>query len=292
MVSNSPSVPKVRLPITTRSRDSPTRRVDESVSEELVVAMTSYNPQLHPFNIARVPDAEPPAHTPSVNAPEARVAAMSEPRLAAHAGHHFGNPSPTETSTHGEAASEHESHEAPRVDEGTWSAPAAAATVPSAPEPSPEQRQAIELVARMTLVAQETKAALNERLAEFDLNDIRYSVLSIVREAAAEGCSQSMLAQKLRQSESSISTLVDRMRTSGLLYRLRSKTDRRKRYLTLTERGRDLLTSVDHRYGECVDDILSGLSAEDRTIFSSLLGRLLDRLDGKSTTPIVHTPAA
>ena len=234
---------------------------------------SSHNSQLHPFNVAFVPaqdtagrDSAPAANADSPTTETAPTAHTAEPSHATH-----------------------EQHATPTI----WQAPTAQdQALPPIPEPTPEQRQAIELVSRLSLVAQETKAALNERLAEFDLNDIRYSVLSIVREAAAEGCSQSMLAQKLRQSESSISTLVDRMRTSGLLYRLRSKTDRRKRFLTLTERGRELLAAADARYGNCVDDILGSLSSEDRTILATLLQRLLLRIDGHTTESHVHTPAA
>ncbi len=235
---------------------------------------SSYNSHVHPFNVARVPSQDAAEPQPSTGPAEPATFAAPPAAATPHADH--ATPAPAEQPA------------APAL----WQAPTSHdEPLPPAPQPTPEQRQAIELVSRLNLVAQETKAALNDRLAEFDLNDIRYSVLSIVREAAAEGCSQSMLAQKLRQSESSISTLVDRMRTSGLLYRLRSKTDRRKRFLTLTERGRELLAAADAKYGNCVDDILDILSSEDRTILATLLQRLLLRIEGQ-TDGQVHTPAA
>lgn len=47
--------------------------------------------------------------------------------------------------------------------------------------------------------------------------------------------------------ESSLCTLVDRMQAEGLLYRFRSKTDRRKSLLMLTHPGRERLQAVTNR---------------------------------------------
>ena len=73
------------------------------------------------------------------------------------------------------------------------------------------------------------------------------------------GCSQADLANELQQSESSISTLVDRMRTSRLLYRLRSKVDKRRRVLMLTDQGRSLLETARHFAQPAICDPLFGI---------------------------------
>ena len=69
------------------------------------------------------------------------------------------------------------------------------------------------------------------------LNESRSRTL---RELAArgEGLSQTELANCLSVSESNLSALIERMRKDGLLHRLRSKADRRRSVLLLTEEGR------------------------------------------------------
>ncbi|MEX1097526.1 MAG: MarR family transcriptional regulator [Planctomycetales bacterium] len=115
------------------------------------------------------------------------------------------------------------------------------------------------------------------RLAEFDLNPVRRGVLEILDECA-EGCSQTELAERLRQSESGVSTLVDRMRRSELVYRLRSKADRRKRLLMLAPRGRELLGLVRQRRADPADTLLRCFDAREIRELAGLLERLVKAL--------------
>ncbi|MBW3542611.1 MAG: MarR family transcriptional regulator [Planctomycetes bacterium] len=140
---------------------------------------------------------------------------------------------------------------------------------------APALKDAAEIVEQIVQTAHQLRALLNSSLSEFELNDVRYTVLSIVGGRQESGCTQSELADALDQSESSISTLVDRMRTSGLLYRLRSKTDRRKRVLMLTDRGRSLMALADGRHRREVSELLTAFEPEERTALLALLRRLL-----------------
>jgi MarR family transcriptional regulator for hemolysin len=130
-------------------------------------------------------------------------------------------------------------------------------------------------VAKILKAAHRLRAVLNSHLGQFDLNDVRYTVLQIVGDRVDAGCSQTELADELDQSESSISTLVERMRASGLLYRLRSKSDRRKRVLMLTERGRSLLALADDRHREQMASLLAAFTDAERRRLLELLERLV-----------------
>jgi DNA-binding MarR family transcriptional regulator len=69
------------------------------------------------------------------------------------------------------------------------------------------------------------------------------------------------------------------MRSSRLLYRLRAKSDRRKRVLMLTDDGRQLfdqgLTARDRE----ADVLFSRITTEERQQLATLLGRLFSSLD-------------
>lgn len=136
-----------------------------------------------------------------------------------------------------------------------------------------------ELVEMLLRLGQRLRGHLDTRFGAFGLSDARFAALSVIREAAPAGCTQAHLATKLGQCESNISTLVERMRSSRLLYRLRAKADRRKRVLMLTDDGRQLfeqgLTSRDRE----AESLFSRMTPEEQRQLSSLLGRLFATLD-------------
>lgn len=103
-------------------------------------------------------------------------------------------------------------------------------------------------------------------------NSTRFAALRIIGDASPAGCSQSELASRLEQSESSVSGLVSRMRADGLLYRLRSKHDQRKRVLLLSESGRRLLARCEALHRRRIGMVLKKLDRD-------LLHRLTEPLD-------------
>ena len=147
---------------------------------------------------------------------------------------------------------------------------------------SKSEKHASHVVAEILKAAHRLRLTLCSYFSEFGLTDVRFAVMQIIRDSAPDGCSQSRLAEELHQSESSISTLVERMRSSQLLYRLRSKRDRRKRVLMLTERSRNLLEDAEKCHDERMALLLSCFSPEQLEQFTSLLQQLLRRLTAET----------
>ena len=146
------------------------------------------------------------------------------------------------------------------------------------------------VISELLRVAQRMRSALNQELADSGLNEVRLTVMQVLHSSPA-GCSQSELADALQQSESSVSTLVERMRTDGLLYRLRSSSDRRKRVLMLTAEGRDRLDQVHATHGPRIGELLAGLAAGDIPQLQQLLAAVDAGLDGQSLQ-VPMTPSA
>jgi DNA-binding MarR family transcriptional regulator len=159
------------------------------------------------------------------------------------------------------------------------------------PSPQSERLPAEQLIDQIQRAAQILKNRLAEHFQTFGLNEIRYSVIRMVHEAAPHGCSQTDLADALDQSESSISTLVERMRTDNLIYRLRSKLDRRKRVLILTERGQSILQQIEQCHAERLEQMMKNFGPEQRLRLSQLLDELLSHLDVKSPSDPPETAA-
>jgi DNA-binding MarR family transcriptional regulator len=135
------------------------------------------------------------------------------------------------------------------------------------------------VVERLQSAAQCLKSRLAEHFQKFDLNEIRYAVLNLVHASSPHGCSQTELAEHLEQSESSISTLVERMRSDDLIYRLRSKIDRRKRVLILTERGQFVLQRIKSCHRQLLEQMLQKFSEPQRIELIRLLSELMEHLN-------------
>ena len=143
-------------------------------------------------------------------------------------------------------------------------------------DPSGDDTAAI--VAEFLRTAHLMRCLLSSHFADFGLTDMWFSVLEILSRSAPEGCSQVELATELEQSESSVSTLIERMRSHGLLYRLRSKTDRRKHLLLMTERGQALCSVVREHHRQRTAHLLGGFRTTELETFSKLLNRLRTEL--------------
>src|SRR5262245_19426328 len=111
----------------------------------------------------------------------------------------------------------------------------------SGTETAPPTRPGFNADERLLRTAQCLAALIQAPTSRAGLNESRYNVLDALRRRGVEGCSQSELAAHLLQSESNLSTLVDRMRQAGLITRVRSESDRRATVIGVTTVGREAL---------------------------------------------------
>jgi len=157
----------------------------------------------------------------------------------------------------------------------------------------PVQAKPAGIVSDILRSAHRIRGVLAAHFAEFGLSDARFAVLQIVRDALPRGCTQTELAERLQQSESSVSTLVDRMRAADLLYRLRSKSDRRKCLLVLTDHARETLDKLEACHHERMAELLSCYKSEqlrDLAVLLKILDSELTRRELAGTDP--PTPVA
>lgn len=73
----------------------------------------------------------------------------------------------------------------------------------------------------------------------------QYNVLRILRGAEPDGLCRNEIRDRLVTRMPDVTRLLDRMEEAGLVRRTRSSTDRRQVGTQLTERGRDLVDTLD-----------------------------------------------
>jgi DNA-binding MarR family transcriptional regulator len=98
---------------------------------------------------------------------------------------------------------------------------------------------------QVSLAGEALRRRLRNLYQSLDLEPDEVAVLDPLRMLEQTGCSQRELATAARLPESSLCNLVDRLHLAGKLRRMRSRQDRRKSVLVLTEAGRQLIERVD-----------------------------------------------
>lgn len=152
------------------------------------------------------------------------------------------------------------------------------AAVEAAAGPTEAQINAADVVEALIKSAHVLRGVLADHFSEFGLTDVRYTVMRLIDQADASGRSQADLANYLQQSESSISTLIDRMRTDNLLYRLPSVTDRRKKVLKLSEHGRELLQAIEACHAARMEELLAQIKWGNQEEFRQQICSLSEQL--------------
>lgn len=149
------------------------------------------------------------------------------------------------------------------------------AASPAQPAPGIPASDTVEAIIKAAHIL---RGVLSEHFAEFGLSDIRYLVMKMIATADAGGCSQAQLAVHLQQSESSISTLIDRMRGDDLIYRLPSQIDRRKKVLMLSEKGQQMLARIEGCHERRMQYLIDKIGLHDAQQFAGEIQRVAQRL--------------
>lgn len=145
-----------------------------------------------------------------------------------------------------------------------------------------------DLITTLLHAASFVRQRLGEFLERFDLTEGRYLTLDALLRAGVQGLSQTDVAEYLVQSESNVSSVIDRLQRDGLVDRSWSVTDRRKRVLLLTEAGHELVDRVNVARQRWEESLLSKVSPLDR---GSVL-RSLSQIVARSEQTTAATPAS
>jgi len=111
-------------------------------------------------------------------------------------------------------------------------------------------------------------------LAELGLSMWGYIALSRLAHAPAE--TQLALAQAIGYDKTRLIGLLDELEADGLITRTPDPTDRRARIISLTDAGTKRHAAARRAIGKMEDDVLTGVSATERTRLRRTLARLAD----------------
>jgi DNA-binding MarR family transcriptional regulator len=129
------------------------------------------------------------------------------------------------------------------------------------------------LLSRIGMVGQRRFA---ERMAEIGLHPRMWGAMNVL---AAEGpITQQALGQRAGIDPSSMVATIDELEAKGLVERRPHPTDRRANVLHLTETGEETLRRGRGVAARAQDELLAGLTKEERAQLHELLLKVVSRL--------------
>ena len=106
-----------------------------------------------------------------------------------------------------------------------------------------------------------------------------FAVLATLARLAGEDLSQRRLAAELGLSAGTVSLRIDRLTQRGLARRRSDPDDRRGALISLTDQGRRLFEACAPEHLTNAQDLLAGLTHDERDDLGRLLGKLLYTLE-------------
>ena len=138
-----------------------------------------------------------------------------------------------------------------------------------APFPSGEEEAFLNLLRTSALL----EHAAASYLKEHGLTLTQYNALRILRGAGDEGHCRNEISKRMIKPVSDATRLLDRMVAAGWVERDREGADRRFVTARITQKGLDLLATLDPEVTRFHRDQLGHMSKEELADLTSLLGR-------------------
>jgi DNA-binding MarR family transcriptional regulator len=113
--------------------------------------------------------------------------------------------------------------------------------------------------------------SLGRELKGHDLTPAQYNTLRILRGAGPDALTCGEIGERLVSPGPDVTRLLDRLEQRGLVTRLRDAEDRRIVRARITEKGLDLLATLDEPVGRMLGRLLGNLGEERLRTFVSLL---------------------
>jgi DNA-binding MarR family transcriptional regulator len=113
-----------------------------------------------------------------------------------------------------------------------------------------------------------------EALTAVGLTPATFALLNVL--GAREGTIQQRLSSDMGVDPSAMVTLIDELEPAGLAERRRREGDRRAWEVVITPKGRRTLARAKRSAAQVEDEVLGGLSDEERGQLLALLRRALD----------------
>lgn len=120
----------------------------------------------------------------------------------------------------------------------------------------------------LSKAAQQVSRRARDKLARWEVTPTQYAVLKVLWDG--DGLSAAAVRGRLSVDSATITGVVDRLATAGLLERKFSNEDRRVNQLFLTDRGRSLQAPLDAAMDELNQEVKAEMEAQAPAFWTGL----------------------
>lgn len=118
-----------------------------------------------------------------------------------------------------------------------------------------------------------------------EITSVQFAALSAVN--ARPGIDQASLAGMIAYDRATITGVIDRLEAKNYVCRTVSKRDRRIREINLTDAGREVILRMIPTVRSLQNEILMGLTVEERETFVRLAKKAADAANSLSRAPLI-----
>jgi DNA-binding MarR family transcriptional regulator len=129
-------------------------------------------------------------------------------------------------------------------------------------------------IPHLTRLSRRVYANATQELLGMNLKQV--SMLVMLRDQGE--LPQNLLCDVMRTTQNTVVTWLNELEELGHITRLRDPEDRRKHNVAITETGAAALERAETELRRLEDDVLAGLSADERTQLRRLMAKALDAL--------------
>jgi len=117
--------------------------------------------------------------------------------------------------------------------------------------------------------AKSVEKVLKEDIARYSLNPAEFGVLEYLYHKGSQPMAN--LSKKLLMANSSMTYIVDKLVSVGLVERIENQEDKRSHYVKLTKTGEEYIKNIFPSHEEKIDAIFSSLTMEEVKVLADLL---------------------
>ena len=136
----------------------------------------------------------------------------------------------------------------------------------------------------MRLILSSMAHGIDTQLAGSDLTNAQW--LPMLKLHLGHASTVAELARACNLDAGAMTRMLDRLEAKGLCKRIRSETDRRVVNIALTDIGRAVAQGIPGVLCTVLNQHLTGLSADEFSVFKGLLQRVLANTAGSEKTPL------
>lgn len=135
-----------------------------------------------------------------------------------------------------------------------------------------EEELSLKLFVVLSRALQSVKKRIEEDIKTLGLNPTEFAVLELIYNKGEQPIQK--IGEKVLIASSSITYVVDKLEKKELLKRVPCPSDRRITYASITPKGKDLMDEVFPKHKKAINEILGGVTLEEKKLLIEKLKKL------------------